>query len=98
MPSPIINLHNYPNVYLSTCILFLLLKFSIIVYIFVCSLCFIVTAWNYLFHCANGLTTTRLNKYYYYYYYCYRLVSRTLITATALKQYRLLLSVEVVIA
>jgi len=62
MPSPIINLHNYPNIYLSTCILFLLLQFSIIVYIFVCSLCFIV-----LF----GPITTRLNKYYYYYYYYY---------------------------
>ena len=61
-----LNLHNYPNIYLS--ILFLLLQFSMIVsiYLLYTVLWFIQTVFLHVFNMLFGLMTIRLNKCYYY--------------------------------
>ena len=66
-----LNLHNYPNIYLS--ILFLLLQFSMIVsiYFLYTVLWLIQTVFLLVLNMLFGLMTTRLNKCYYYYYNIY---------------------------
>ena len=75
LPMPYLNtnLHKYSNIYHTTPIYIFLLHCSIILYICVCSLCLIVTAYMCIIHLLVLLydLTTRLNKYYYYYYYYY---------------------------